>query len=130
MTFISDTCSPWKRLYAVLCGYSALDGYARHPRTHSSLFIERADFYTPDARAHLFNRNNAFLMENSVSKTRKTRELAGTCASALPGVSSIYSRAYRATYKHLNSLRFEIRQNDSSRQPLKAVNTLASTFAT
>lgn len=87
--------------------------------THSSLFIERRRrIFTRLMHAHLLNRNNAFLMEIPSIEPR-------TCVRWILAFFNLF-----AMYKHLNLLRFEIRQNDSSRQPLKAVNTLTSTSPT
>lgn len=83
--------------------------------THSSLFIERRRrIFTRLMHAHLLNRNNAFLMEI------RSIEIRGHVAFFI----------LFATCKHLNLLRFEIKQNDSSRQPLKSVNILTSTSPT
>lgn len=136
MTFISDTCSPWRRLYAVLSGTRQwMDTRSVITATHSLiLFIERRRrrrrwsrrIFTCSMHEHLLNRNNAFLMENS-GVSGDTAARRRVCWMS-PGVPQFIFEF--ATYKHVNSLCFEIRQNDSSRQPLKAVNTLTSTFPT
>lgn len=64
MTFISDTCSPWRRLYAVLSGTRQwMDTRSVITATHFTRVVYRevaaaataavvaANFYTPDARA-------------------------------------------------------------------------------
>jgi len=108
MTFISDTCSPWRRLYAVLSGTRQwMDTRSAITATHSLvLFIERRRrrrrrIFTRPMHAHLLNRNNAFLMENSWSIGPRVCWMS-------PGVPQ-FIFAF-ATYKHVNSLCFEIRQ--------------------
>lgn len=86
MTFISDTCSPWRRLYAVLSGTRQwMDTPSVITATHSLvMFIERQRrrrrrwsrrIFTRPMHAHLLNRNNTFLMENS--EYRAVRAYAG-----------------------------------------------------